>query len=105
MNLYRYLINAFGLDRIFSKIGNQFWNKFSEGNYFVVIEWVEDDVKFIEGINLLKDLWLWLKEANDLLTWNNFPKEVISGISRIDAEKIKEKLENAGIKVKINSKW
>jgi len=73
--------------------------KFSVWNYSVELVDI-DSTKLISAISWLKDiLWIGLKEAKDMLS--NLPSSAISGISKIDAEKIKEKLEELWVKVEI----
>ena len=75
--------------------------KFELGNYAVVIEWA-DPANLIKNIQGLKEvIGMWLKEAKEILSWGSFPKNIISWISKADAEEIKQKLEEMGIKVKI----
>ena len=62
-----------------------------------------DSQKLVSSISKVKEiLGLWLKQAKDLLS--NLPASAISWISKFDAEKIKEKLEDLGMEVKINKK-
>ena len=76
--------------------------KFEVGNYSVEITDL-DPSKLISSIWKLKEiLWIWLKEAKELLT--NLPSSAISWISKIDAEKIKEKLEELWLWVEVKSK-
>ena len=76
--------------------------KFEVGNYSVEITDL-DPSKLISSIWKVKEiLWIWLKEAKELLT--NLPSSAISWISKFDAEKIKEKLEELWLGVEVKSK-
>ena len=72
---------------------------FEVGNYSVEITKM-NTLEMIKAIKWLKDIvWIWLSEAKNMLT--NFPSSVVSWVSKFDAEKIKEKLEELGLEVKI----
>ena len=76
--------------------------KFEIGSYSVEVTKM-NPIEMMKAIKWLKEiLWIWLKEAKNMVT--NFPWSVISWISKFDAEKIKEKLEDLGMEVKINKK-
>ena len=86
----------------FSKTKKEETKKFEVWPYSVEILNV-DSQKLVFSISKLKEiLGLWLKQAKDLLS--NLPASAISWISKFDAEKIKEKLEELGMEVKITKK-